>query len=139
MAELVMTMERTLEEFLWAYGEKPWQPGQVDCCLFLAAWAVWLGYPDPAAHLRGAYDSEEGFRAIIEQTGSVTVLVGSCASLIRGRRLQRPICGAIGVIGSATNIHRQFGAIHDGERWQVRLKDGIGPMTAQPLGIWSFI
>ncbi|MDX0251144.1 hypothetical protein GOC31_20825 [Sinorhizobium meliloti] len=129
-------MEQTLAEFLRAYGEKPWQPGKVDCCLFLAAWAVWLGYPDPARHLRGAYDGEEGFREIIEKSGSVTVLVGSCASLIRGRRLQRPICGAIGVIGSATNIHRQFGAIHDGERWQVRLKNGIGPMTAQPLGIW---
>nr|WP_246812862.1 hypothetical protein [Ensifer sp. ENS07] len=105
--------------------------------MFLAAWAIWLGHPDPAAHLRGTYSSEEGFRAIIEQTGDMTVLVDSCASLIRGERLQRPVCGAIGVIGSAANIHRQFGAIHDGERWQVRFKNGIGPMTAQSLGVWS--
>ena len=133
----MIAVERELADFLRVYGEKTWQPGKVDCCLFLAAWAIWLGHPDPAAHLRGVYDSEEGFRAIIEQTGSVTVLVGSCASLVGGKRLQRPACGAIGVVGSATNIHRQFGAIHDGERWQVRLKTGIGPMTAQPLGIWA--
>jgi hypothetical protein len=130
-------MERTLAEFLRAYGEKRWQPGEVDCCMFLAAWAIWLGHSDPAAHLRGTYDSEEGFRAIVEREGSVPVLVGSCASLIRGRRQQRPVCGAIGVIGSAINVHRQFGAIHDGERWQVRFKNGVGPMAAQPLGIWS--
>ncbi|MBD9635973.1 hypothetical protein IB277_06650 [Ensifer sp. ENS07] len=132
-----MSMERTLAEFLRAYGEKPWRPGQVDCCMFLAAWAIWLGHTDPAAHLRGSYDCEEGFRSIVDKSGSMTVLVGSCASLIRGRRLQRPVCGAIGVIGSAINVHRQFGAIHDGERWQVLLKQGIGPMTAQSLAIWS--
>ncbi len=129
-------MERTLEEFLAAYREKAWQPGQVDCCLFLAAWAIWLGHADPAQHLRGAYDSEDGFRAIIERAGSVPAVVGSCVARIRGKPLQQPRCGAIGVIGSATNIHRQFGAIHDGERWNVRFKNGVGVMTAAPLAIW---
>ena len=132
-----MTMEQTLAEFLRAYSEKPWRPGvDVDCCLFLASWAIWLGHPDPAAHLRGTYDSEEGFRAIVERAGSVPVLVGSCVSLIRGRRVRHPACGAIGVIGSASNIHRQFGAIHDGERWQVRFKNSVAPMVAAPLAIW---
>lgn len=129
-------MERTLAEFLAAYREKPWRVGEVDCCLFLAAWAIWLGHRDPAQQLRGAYDSEEGFRAIIERAGSVSALVGSCVAAIGGRRLQRPLCGAIGVIGSAANIHRQFGAIHDGERWNVRFKNGVGFMTAAPLAIW---
>lgn len=132
-----MTMERSLAEFMRAYGEKPWRPGQVDCCLFLAAWAVWLGHRDPAQHLRGSYDREEGFRAIIEHAGSVSALVGACVASIAGKPLQRPICGAVGVIGSLTNINRQFGAIHDGERWNVRFKNGIGPMVATPLAIWA--
>ncbi len=129
-------MERTLEEFLAAYREKPWRPGQVDCCLFLAAWAIWLGHRDPAEHLRETYDSEEGFNAIIERAGSVPSLVGSCVTAIGGKRIQRPLPGAIGVIGSVSNIHRQFGAIHDGERWNVRFKNGVGFMTAAPLAIW---
>jgi hypothetical protein len=137
MAKLVKAMVRTLAEFLAAYSEKPWRPGNVDCCLFLAAWAVWLGHSDPAQHLRGSYDTEEGFRAIIEREGSVSALVTSCIAAIGGKKLQRPVCGAVGVIGSAINIHRQFGAIHDGERWQVRYKNGIGPMTARSLVIWS--
>lgn len=132
-----MTIERTLAEFLRTYGDKPWQPGKVDCCLFLAAWAVWLGHSDPAHHLRGTYESEEGFRAIIERAGNVSALVGSCVEAIGGKRMEQPLCGAVGVIGSAINIHRQFGAIHDGERWQVRFKNGIGPMTAHPLAIWA--
>jgi len=129
-------MEQTLAEFLSAYREKAWQPGKVDCCLFLAAWAIWLGYPDPAANLRGVYDSEAGFRAIVDRAGSVAALVGDCAQMIGGKRLQRPRCGAIGVIGAVGNIHRQFGAIHDGERWQVRFKTGVGRMTAASLAIW---
>ena len=130
-------MERELEQFLAAYREKPWSPGvEVDCCLALAEWAIWLGYPDPAQHLRGAYDSEEGFRAIVERAGNVPAVVAPCVERIHGKPLQRPRCGAIGVIGSAVNIHRQFGAIHDGERWNVRFKNGVGFMTAASLAIW---
>lgn len=123
--------------FASAYGEKPWRPGYVDCCLFLAAWAIWLGCPDPAQHLRGTYEDEAGFRAIIERAGSVTTVVARCAVSIHAKRLQRPLCGSIGVIGSQTNIHRQFGAIHDGEGWNVRFIHGIHRMIATPLAIWS--
>jgi len=131
-------MEPTLREFLRAYGEKPWRPGvDVDCCLFLASWALWLGHPDPAPHLRGTYDSDEGFRMIVSQAGGVVPLVSNCAALIGGRRVQRPTCGAIGVIGSPSNIHRQFGAIHNGERWLVRFRNSVGSMVATPLAIWK--
>ncbi|WP_198389821.1 DUF6950 family protein [Sinorhizobium meliloti] len=130
-------MELSLDQFLAAYREKPWRPGQVDCCLFLAAWAVWLGHRDPAQHLRGSYDSEEGFRGIIERAGSVSSLVGACVSSIGGKRVQQPLCGSVGVIGSPINIHRQFGAIHDGSGWLVRTQGGIGRMTARTLAAWE--
>ncbi|WP_156392489.1 DUF6950 family protein [Rhizobium sp. Root482] len=123
--------------FSRAYGELPWEPGKVDCCLCLSAWAMWLGYSDPARHLRGTYDDEAGFRRIIEQAGSVTALVERCADSISAKRTQRPFCGSIGVIGSPTNIHRQFGAIHDGEGWNVRFIHGVHRMIATPLAIWS--
>lgn len=123
--------------FLCAYERKQWLPGTVDCCLFLAAWAVWLGYPDPAQHLRGTYEDEAGFRAIIDEAGSVTAVVERCALSINAKRLQRPLCGSIGVIGSHSNIHRQFGAIHDGEGWNVRFIHGVHRMIAAPLAIWS--
>ncbi|MDW5315020.1 hypothetical protein R6X40_12870 [Rhizobium sp. PL01] len=109
----------------------------MDCCLFLAAWAIWLGHRDPAQHLRGVYGDEAGFRGIIETAGSVTAVVERCALSINAKRLQRPLCGSIGVIGSASNIHRQFGAIHDGEGWNVRFIRGVHRMIATPLAIWS--
>lgn len=129
-------METTLSDFFRAYERKPWRPGQVDCCLFMAAWAVWLGYPDPARDWRGTYDSEDGFRAIIHKAGGVVPLIEECALSINARRVSQPITGDVAVIGSATNIDRQFGAIFDGARWNVRFVNKIGPMAATPLAIW---
>lgn len=125
-----------LDAFFEQHALKPWQPGVVDCCLALADWAMECGYSDPAAHLRGTYDSDEGFQQIIEAAGSVSALVSSCAARVGLQPCREPARCSIGVIGSPTNIHRQFGAIHDGERWQVRFAQGIGPMAAKPLAIW---
>lgn len=130
-------MRDILQEFFRLHAQLPWKPGEVDCCLFLASWAIYLGHRDPAPHLRGTYDSDDGFRSIIHQVGGVVPLVERCVDLIGGTRLQVPVCGAIGVIGSQNNMDHQFGAIFDGARWNVRFINSIGPMSAAPLAIWS--
>lgn len=130
-------MDAKLQAFFRRHAQLPWQPGTVDCCMFLASWAMWLGHPDPASHIRGRYDDEDGFRAVIDQEGGLVAGVGRCVSNIGGKRLQQPVCGAIGVIGSAINPQHQFGAIFDGARWNIRFINSIGPMTAAPLAIWS--
>lgn len=130
-------MHELLKAFFDHHARLPWRPGEVDCCLFLASWAMWLGHQDPAPHLRGTYDSDDGFRDIIHGVGGVVPLVERCAGLIGGKRMQQPVCGSIGVIGSKANIDHQYGAIFDGERWNVRFIHSIGPMTAAPLAIWS--
>lgn len=129
-------VDPVLAGFIASYEVKPWAPGTVDCCLALAAWAVWLGYPDPAEHLRGTYNSEDGFRAIFVRAGGVVALVASCAAKIDARPVDSPQCGDIGVIGSAVSNDRQFGAIFDGERWRVRFTNRYGAMVASPLAIW---
>ncbi|MGZ2455454.1 DUF6950 family protein [Rhizobium anhuiense] len=129
-------MELTLADFVAKQNERPWQPGVVDCSLALADWAVWLGRPDPAPHLRGRYDSEEGFRRIIESEGGLLPVIENCVARIGGRR-GGLTAGAIGVIGARTNINRQWGAIFDGRRWLVRFIDGFGSMTANALAIWE--
>lgn len=130
-------MESTLYSFFAAHERRLWRPGHVDCCMFLASWALWLGHRDPVEHLRGTYSTDDGFRAIVASAGGVVPVVEQCVSQINGKRIQRPFCGAIGVIGATTNIEHQYGAIFDGERWRVRFVDKIGHMTAKPLAIWS--
>lgn len=130
-------MENKLAAFRAAYTLLPWEPGKVDCCLCLASWAMWIGRADPAPHLRGVYNTEEGFRAIISAAGGVVPVVAKCVAVIGGKPLQRPLCGSVGVIGSRSNINRQFGAIYDGEQWLVRFTNTFAPMVARPLAIWS--
>jgi hypothetical protein len=134
MAELVADR---LALFLDAQQARPWDPGTVDCCLFLADWAMWLGHPDPAAHLRGTYSDEAGFESIIREAGGVAPVVAGCVANINGQPLASPHVGAIGVIGSPTNISRQWGAIFDGTHWLVRSRAGVGPLSAKPLAVWE--
>jgi hypothetical protein len=141
VAELVAHADErtadTLAAFLADNNARPWQPGHVDCCMVLADWARWLGHDDPAAHLRGKYDSDKGFRAIIAAHDGAVPLVGACVANINGNATERPTRGDIGVIGSPINIHRQFGAIHDGTSWLVRMHGGFGRMTARTLAAWE--
>ncbi len=130
-------MQRTLDEFLCAYERKPWEPASVNCCLFLASWAIWLGHQDPARHLRETFETEEEFQQLVVRAGGVVPVVENCVDTIRGRKLIEPKLGAIGVIGSANNMQRQFGAIFNGARWMVRYKDCVGPMAAGALAIWE--
>ncbi|WP_318883724.1 hypothetical protein RWA06_01965 [Sinorhizobium meliloti] len=134
MAQLVAIDK--LAAFLADNNKRTWQPGTVDCCMVLADWALWLGHSDPAARLRGTYDSDEGFRTIIAAHQGAVPLVASCVANIGGKRVQQPQHGDIGVIGSPINIHRQFGAIHDGRGWLVRMNGGFGRMTARALAAW---
>lgn len=129
--------EAGLRAFVEAYREQPWQPGKIDCCLFLAAWAIWLGHPDPAEHLRGTYDSDEGFRTIVERAGGVVCVVARCVAKIGGKRVQRASCGDIGVIGNTKDLRCQFGAIFDGNRWLIRTPEGVRSFTASPLASWT--
>lgn len=129
-------IETTFATFLEAYARKPWDPPSVNCLMFPAAWAIWLGHRDPAARWRGTFETEDEFKAIVTAAGGCIPLVSEAAASIGAKRVQQPSCGDVAVIGSQTNIHRQFGAIFDGSRWLVRFINSIGPMTAQPLAIW---
>lgn len=129
-------MEKTLSDFFRAHERKPWQPGQVDCCLFVADWALWLGRSDPAEGWRGSYDTEDGFRAIINAAGGLVPLFEGCAAKVRAKRVQCAAAGDVAVIGSPNNIGKQFGAIFDGTLWNIRFKHNVGPLTSRPLAIW---
>lgn len=126
-----------LEGFLAAHAARPWAWGINDCSLILADWAIANGHPDAAAHLRGTYASKDECRAVVEAAGGLVALVGDCVARIDLRPIDRPEVGAIGVIGSRSDMHRQFGSIFDGIDWQWRTASGFVGMKAAPLAIWA--
>lgn len=126
-----------LAAFLMANAREPWTPaGKVDCCLALAEWVIWLGYPDPAAHLRGAYQPGQGQIDILAGNGGAVGLIGGCALRLGLPRADIPQLGDVGAVGSARNFTRQFGVIHDGAGWLTRTPSGWSRITAKTLAIW---
>jgi hypothetical protein len=135
MAKLV---DDQLGRFLSVQRNLPWSPGRVvDCCLALAEWAIWLGYPDPAAHLRGTYVAGQGQLDALDRGGGALGLVSGCASSIGGIAVAVPARGNIGVVGSPSNLRRQFGVIHDGHFWLTRTPTGFERVTARTLAAWK--
>jgi hypothetical protein len=130
-------MKSALASFLGAQERKHWDPATLNCMLFPAAWAIWLGHRDPVENWRGAYSTEAAYQAIVSAAGGCVPLMAGAVAKIDGRSLVVPVCGAVGIIGSPTNIQRQWGAIFDGERWLVRFRDNVAPMTARALAIWE--
>ncbi|WP_411033354.1 DUF6950 family protein [Shinella sp. BYT-45] len=126
-----------LPAFLAANAREPWTPGgKVDCCLALAEWMIWLGYPDPAAHLRGVYEPGQGQLDILSGNGGAVELIAECAARIGLPRVSEPRIGDVGALGSARNITRQFGALHDGNGWLTRTPSGWTRLSAPTLAVW---
>lgn len=99
--------------------------GEDDCCLMLANWAVRLGHPDPAAHLRGRYRTELGCVRVLARAGGVLAVVGDCARRIGLEPTERPRRGDVGVVMAET-AHgvRAAGGLCLGRRWATR-SDGL--------------
>jgi hypothetical protein len=126
-----------LRQWMDEHNRKAWSWGEVDCCLALADWAVANGCQDGAAHLRGTYDGET-VRQVIDDAGGVVALVDDCAVRAGMVRIPRPVIGAVGAIGSDKPDGRQWGAIFDGSRWNIRLENGFTPFAARCLTMWGF-
>lgn len=122
--------------FLAEYGARPQIWGEVDCSLVLADWAMANGHPDCAGHLRGSYATDRECLAVVAAAGGLVRLVGGLAAGLGLAETRRAVPGAIGVIGSPVNIHRQWGAIFDGRDWQVRLQSGFVAVKAAVIIMW---
>jgi hypothetical protein len=137
LASVELTRGRRLDRFFAANAALPWGWGTVDCAMVLADWAIASGHPDPFIDYRGAYRTEEGWKAIVTPRGGMLPLVSEVLSRTQIAPVAVAVRGVIAVIGSPSHPLRQWGAIHDGARWQVRLEQGFTAVTARPLSLWS--
>lgn len=62
-------MAAVLAEYLATLRNRKWQPGSLDCGVFMADWIVACGCRDPIADVRGSYSTEEQFQRILDREG----------------------------------------------------------------------
>jgi len=129
-----------LGAWLSAQGNRRREPGIWDCCAMPAQWAIDNGWPDPMAHWRGAYDTEEGALALISNAGGLTELFrcGMASAGIPERRGDVQ-AGDIGVL-IAGDI--QTGAIFTGKRWAMVASRGLAVASVEDEAVsaaWSVL
>jgi hypothetical protein len=88
-----MTVDQHLNEYLGSIGERPWQPGVLDCGIFIADWVKILTGIDPIADVRGTYSSEEEFDRILDREGG---FLKSCSKRIRRVGFVRTMTAEVG-------------------------------------------
>jgi hypothetical protein len=69
-----------IADYLASSRKRRWQPGVLDCGVFMADWVVLLTGRDPIADVRGTYTSERQFLRIIRREGGFEA---SCAARLR--------------------------------------------------------
>lgn len=122
-----------LGAYLKLIGGQPWAWGTADCCTFPADWLVLCGMADPMAPWRGAYHSEEGCAALLDDAGGLMPL------WIEGLGPPHVDEPAIGNVGIVQMLGHAAGAIYTGKRWAVRSSTGWAAASFAPedvLGVW---
>lgn len=98
MADVLTPVQRALlQEFLLSKVRQTFQWGTSDCGLLIADWAIMLGYPDPAAAVRGTYSDAEGAYAAIAPL-SFQEFVAQCCAACSFSPTDTPQDGDIGII-----------------------------------------
>lgn len=127
-------MAARLIDFLTRYAERPFVWGQDDCSLFLADWWMEVHGVDPAASLRGSYDSQETCHKVLFWRGGLVCVVSGLAKTVGAVRTRNPQDGDFAVIRVRNKV---VGAIRVGEFWAVR-NEQIGFVSdARVLRAWS--
>lgn len=76
-------MDNLVSEFIRRTGGDPWRWGQTDCALWPASLVAEITGRDPAADLRGTYDTAFGCRQVLLRAGG---LAGLSRRLMAGFR-----------------------------------------------------
>lgn len=128
-----------LGEHLHALGGRKREPGTFDCVTIVADWIIANGHPDPMAHRRGAYDSEEAALALISEAGGLVALfdqfLGEAGIMEREGEPQPGDIGVVAIRGE------EAGAIFTGGRWALVGERGLIFVTldrANVLKVWGF-
>jgi len=115
-------------EFLREAAAAPFIFGEWDCCMFLANWVRFArGGIDPAPDLRGAYTTDDGWRAKVEEEGGLVRLVGRIADRAGLGRVHPDdaMPGDVGVVRIGSNDFELGGVCAAPGKWAVKLQRGV--------------
>jgi hypothetical protein len=110
-------VSRSLSDYLAAIGRRRWQPGVLDCGVFMADWVRAITGLDPIADVRGSYSTEKQFMRIVRREGGFEAAVARRLAAVGFHATAVATAGDIAVVLAPYAIrrgkiqHRPTGAI----------------------------
>ena len=127
MRELLPFLRRSLREpFVW---------GERDCALWVCDWLQCRHGIDPAAHLRGTYDSEMSCRRMYVRGGGIEQMASECFSAAGMVETTRPATGDVGAVVASAGTTL---AIKTQSQWAMKAPAGVTLGNPPVLKAWTF-
>jgi hypothetical protein len=82
-----------LADYLAAVARRPFRPGALDCCVFMADWILAVTGCDPIADRRGTYSSNREYRKMLREEGGFVTACAARAAAIGLRETDEPKAG----------------------------------------------
>lgn len=82
-----------LSDYLASVARRPFKPGSLDCCIFMADWIRMVIGRDPIADRRGTYATTREYRKMLHQEGGFVVACDARAKTIGLRETAAPQVG----------------------------------------------
>lgn len=84
-----------LSDYLASLRNRKWQPGILDCVVFMADWVVMRCGRDPIADVRGTYSTERQFLRMVRREGGFEAGCASRLSVVGFEETATPTQGDI--------------------------------------------
>jgi hypothetical protein len=95
-----------LAEYLASLRRRRWQPGILDCGVFMADWVVALCGRDPIADVRGSYSTEKQFLRILRGEGGFEKSCAARLAAVGFRDASSPLPGNIMTVLAPYRVRR---------------------------------
>ncbi|OWU78044.1 hypothetical protein ATO3_02605 [Marinibacterium profundimaris] len=118
----------------------PFVWGETDCCLVLGDWIARVTGRDPAAHLRGLYETPADCERLTRFLSDPVAALDRCGQTIGGLpRVAAPARGDVGVY-LRPGSRWPFGGLWTGTQWASKGRDGVtftAPGRVRVLAAWG--
>lgn len=92
---MIDNIDHAMNAYLGSLANRRWEPGVMDCGVFMADWVRIASGIDPIADVRGSYSSVEEFDRILDREGG---FVKSCSLRMRRSGWVRTMTSEVGYV-----------------------------------------
>ena len=137
-----------LADYLASLRQRRWQPGVLDCGVFMADWVMIVCGHDPIADVRGTYATEKQFLRIVRREGGFEAACAARLARVGFCETMSPRAGDLMTVLApfaqrrGKILRRPTGAIADNETLRAVITSDLGVVIANEaalptLKVWT--